>query len=116
MKHFIVIGLIIAGILAVMIAVAPYRLDRIKTFWDPSIDPRGISYQLNQSLISIGSGGLFGVGFGKSTQKLGFLPEVTNDSIFAVIVEELGFVGAGLLLGLFVVFAFPRISLICFWL
>jgi cell division protein FtsW len=105
-KHFFVIGLLIVAILAGMVIMEPYRFNRLKTFIDPSIDPRGISYQLNQSLISIGSGGMFGVGFGKSTQKFGFLPEVTNDSIFAVISEEIGFVGAGFLVGLFVLFAF----------
>ena len=106
MKHFLIIGLLILGVLGLMIYVEPYRLDRIKTFIDPSIDPRGISYQLNQSLISIGSGGIFGVGLGKSTQKFGFLPEVVNDSIFSMVAEELGLVGALFLLGLFVLFTF----------
>lgn len=106
LKYFLIIGLLIAGVFTIMIAVAPYRLDRIKTFLDPSIDPRGISYQLNQSLIAVGSGGMFGVGFGKSTQKFGFLPEVTSDSIFAILVEELGLIGAGTLIGLFVFLAF----------
>jgi len=73
------------------------------------VDPRGISYQLNQSLISIGSGGFFGVGFGKSTQKFGFLPEVLNDSIFAIIAEELGFLGSMFLMGLFVWLTFLMI-------
>ncbi|OGN01090.1 MAG: cell division protein FtsW [Candidatus Yanofskybacteria bacterium RIFCSPHIGHO2_02_FULL_41_29] len=102
MKHFLILSSVIVVLFAGMIAVEPYRLDRIKTFIDPGHDPRGISYQLNQSLISIGSGGVFGVGFGKSTQKFGFLPEVTNDSIFAIVAEELGFVGAGFLIGLLV--------------
>lgn len=106
MKHFLIIGLLIVGAVAVMVVFEPYRFDRLKTYIDPSIDPKGISYQVNQSLISIGSGGMFGVGFGKSTQKFGFLPEVIHDSIFAIVAEELGFVGAALLLGLFVVFAF----------
>lgn len=105
-KHFLILGLLIVGILGTMIVIEPYRFNRIKTFLDPSIDPKGISYQLNQSLISIGSGGVFGVGFGKSTQKFGFLPEVTNDSIFAVVTEEMGFVGAGFLVGLFTLFSF----------
>lgn len=105
MKHFLIIGLLILGVLALMIYIEPYRWNRIKTFIDPSVDPRGISYQLNQSLISIGSGGMFGVGFGKSTQKFGFLPEVVNDSIFSIIAEELGFIGAVFLLGLFALFA-----------
>lgn len=106
MKHLFIILAVIIGALIVMIWFEPYRWDRIRTFVDPSVDPRGISYQLNQSLIGIGSGGVFGVGFGKSTQKFGFLPEVIHDSIFAVIVEELGFVGAAFLIGLFALFAF----------
>lgn len=104
-KHFIILGLLVVGILGAMIVVEPYRLNRVKTFLDPSLDPRGISYQLNQSLISIGSGGMFGVGFGKSTQKFGFLPEVINDSVFAIIAEELGFVGSVFLISLFVLLA-----------
>lgn len=103
-KHLAIIGLVILGLLSAVIFVAPYRLDRVKTFLDPSIDPKGISYQLNQSLIAIGSGGMFGNGFGKSTQKFGFLPEVTNDSIFAIVVEEMGFVGAIFIIGLFIIF------------
>ncbi|MEK7589140.1 MAG: putative lipid II flippase FtsW [Patescibacteria group bacterium] len=99
----ILIGLLIGGGL---IFLAPYRLNRVKTFLNPSFDPRGISYQLNQSLIAIGSGGVFGVGFGKSTQKFGFLPEAVGDSIFAVIVEELGLIGAGVLISLFLLLAF----------
>ena len=106
MKHMLIVLAVIIGAFVLMIAVEPYRLDRIKTFIDPSVDPRGISYQLNQSLIAIGSGGMFGNGFGESVQKFGFLPEVIHDSIFAVVVEELGFVGAVFLIGLFVFLAF----------
>lgn len=106
LKHLAIIGAVIVVALAGMIWFEPYRFDRITTFIDPSVDPQGISYQLNQSLIGIGSGGVFGVGFGKGTQKFGFLPEVIHDSIFAVLVEELGFLGATFLVGLFVVLAF----------
>lgn len=109
-KHFLIIILVAISILAIGIAVEPYRFNRIKAFIDPSIDPRGISYQVNQSMISIGSGGMFGVGFGKSTQKFGFLPEVVNDSIFAVVAEELGFIGATFLIFLFVIFAFLMVQ------
>ena len=105
MKHIFIIGLVILAVLVAVILAAPYRFNRIKTFLDPSFEPQGISYQLNQSLISIGSGGLFGNGFGKSTQKFGFLPEVTNDSIFAVVVEEMGFAGATFVIGLFTAFS-----------
>lgn len=101
LKKFLIVMLvlILGGVAA--ISTSSYRRERVLTFLNPGHDPRGISYQLNQSLISIGSGGMFGVGFGKSTQKFGFLPEVTNDSIFAVIVEELGFAGGLFTVGLF---------------
>ncbi|MEK9201050.1 MAG: putative peptidoglycan glycosyltransferase FtsW [Patescibacteria group bacterium] len=84
------------GILAVLllIYVSPYRMARLKTFFDHTSDPLGASYQIRQSLIGIGSGGFLGRGLGQSRQKYEFLPEVNTDSIFAVITEELGFVGA----------------------
>ena len=64
-----------------------------------------MGYQLQQSLIAVGSGGLFGVGFGESSQKLAYLPEPQNDFIFAIISEEWGFVGSALVIGLFVVWS-----------
>lgn len=106
LRDFII--MVVAGLLVLgaLIAIAPYRINRIKTFLDPSFDPRGASYQLNQSLIAIGSGGLFGVGYGKSTQKFGFLPEPVGDSIFAIIAEELGLIGAGVLITLFLLLGY----------
>ncbi|OGN33052.1 MAG: hypothetical protein A3I39_03215 [Candidatus Yanofskybacteria bacterium RIFCSPLOWO2_02_FULL_47_9b] len=92
--------------LALLIRFEPYRWDRLKSFMNPDQDPRGISYQVNQATIAIGSGGLFGVGFGQSSQKVGFLPEVVGDSIFAIIAEELGYVGAMATVGLFVFLCF----------
>ncbi|MFA5870421.1 MAG: putative peptidoglycan glycosyltransferase FtsW [Candidatus Paceibacterota bacterium] len=71
-----------------------YRLKRVATFLHPESDPLGSGWHINQALNAIGSGGIFGVGFGKSTSKLYFLPEPIGDSIFAVIAEELGFIGA----------------------
>ena len=79
------------GAVAVLIATAPYRLDRLLTFLDPTKDTQGTGYHVQQALVAIGSGGLFGVGFNNSLQKHFFLPEPMNDSIFAVIAEELGF-------------------------
>jgi cell division protein FtsW len=105
-KHFLIIMLVAVILVSIIIAIEPYRFNRIKAFIDPSVDPQGISYQVNQSMIAIGSGGVFGVGFGKSTQKFGFLPEVVNDSIFAVVAEELGFLGASFLIILFLAFTF----------
>jgi len=110
-KHLFAIVAIFIIAVAGLIFIEPYRFNRIKTFLDPSLDPRGISYQLNQSLIAIGSGGLLGNGYNGSTQKWGFLPEVVNDSIFAVVVEELGFVGAMVMIGLFIYLSHILVSI-----
>ncbi|MEK7581108.1 MAG: putative lipid II flippase FtsW [Patescibacteria group bacterium] len=85
----------------VAIATHPYRIDRIKAFLDPNFDPQGASYQINQIIIALASGGLLGVGIGASRGKFEFIPEVHSDAIFAVLVEELGFLGAFILVGLF---------------
>lgn len=87
--------------LGILIVVSPYRLNRLKTFFDYSSDPQGSSYHIRQALLGIGSGGVWGVGFGASKQKYQFLPEVTTDSIFAVIAEEFGFVGSTALIIVF---------------
>lgn len=99
-----VFGLIAAGVagIALLITAAPYRAARFTTFLNPELDPQGIGYHINQALLAIGSGGLFGVGYGHSRQKFQYLPEVAGDSIFAVIGEELGFVVALVTIALFV--------------
>jgi cell division protein FtsW len=88
--------LVIMGVLGavLLILVRPYMLERVKTFVNSSNDPRGSSWQLNQSLIALGGGGLTGRGLGQSVQKFKYLPEPIGDSIFAVLGEELGFLGA----------------------
>lgn len=104
-KYFAILGIMgIVGLTALVI-IKPYVLDRVSTFIDPSRDPHGASYQLQQSLIAIGSGGILGRGYGQSIQKFGYLPEPQGDSIFAVVGEEFGFVGSALLVALFVAFA-----------
>ncbi len=111
-KQFAGILLVLFLGLSAIIVVEPYRFDRLKSFWDPSVDPRGSSYQINQSLISIGSGGLLGVGYNNSSQKQGgFLPEVIGDSIFAIIAEELGLVGSALTVGLFGILCFFMVGI-----
>lgn len=77
----------------VLIKAAPYRFRRLLTFLNPGADPLGAGYHINQSLLAIGSGGIFGLGYGYSRQKYNFLPEAASDSIFAVIGEELGLIG-----------------------
>lgn len=84
-----------------MFMMSSYQGDRIKIWLDPWSDPQGKGFQTIQSLLSIGSGGLLGVGLGKSRQKFDFLPEPENDYIFAIVCEELGLVGACIILFLF---------------
>lgn len=84
-----------------LIFSSPYRRERLLTFLNPSRDPLGASYHIRQVLIALGSGGLWGVGLGQSRQKYEYLPEVSTDSIFAVIAEEAGFVGGLLVLLIF---------------
>jgi cell division protein FtsW len=95
----------VAGLLALAL-VRPYIKDRLLIFLNPSLDPLGAGYQIQQSLIAVGSGGFFGRGFGQSLQKFNFLPEPIGDSIFAVFAEEWGFIGSVLLILLFMLFAF----------
>jgi len=90
--------------LYLLITLAPYRMARFLSFWDPGSDPQGAGFQLRQSLIAVGSGGFTGVGLMESKQKLFYLPEAHTDFIYAVICEELGFVGAVLVIALFVVY------------
>lgn len=96
------LGLGAVGSVALGIAIqsSKYRVARFTTFLHPELDPQGIGYQINQALLAIGSGGLFGRGYGHSLQKFQYLPEVAGDSIFAVMSEELGFLlTCGFLLG-----------------
>jgi cell division protein FtsW len=88
-----------AGILLVFSAA--YRRDRLFTFMNPEADPLGKGFQAMQSLIALGTGGLRGLGIGNGRQKLFFLPEPHTDFIFSIIGEELGFIGAFVLIGLF---------------
>jgi len=86
-----------------LIFSSPYRKERLLTFLNPTRDPLGASYHIRQILIALGSGGIFGLGLGQSRQKYEYIPAVTTDSIFAVIAEETGFLGASLVLLLFLV-------------
>ncbi len=90
---------------AILIWAAPYRRDRIFAFLDPWGQSADGSYQVVQSMIGIGSGGIFGVGLGGSVQKINFLPEAHTDMIFAVVGEEIGLIGTLLVIGLFATFA-----------
>jgi cell division protein FtsW len=92
-------------VLYMLVAGSGYRYARLMAFLHPNADPQGAGFQLMQSLIAVGSGGFSGVGLMESKQKLFYLPEAHTDFIYAVISEELGFVGALLVLGLFAVYA-----------
>ena len=96
-------GAVTAPILTLLVFTADYRRRRIFAFLDPESDPLGAGFQANQSLIAVGSGGLFGLGPGGSVQKLHFLPYPHSDYIYAIIGEELGLVGALAVLALFAV-------------
>ena len=103
-RHFFMLaGISIIMILALAM-VKPYVKERLLTFFDASRDPQGASYQIQKSLLAIGSGQITGRGFGQSIQKFSSLPEPTGDSIFAVVGEEFGFIGGGLIIILFLLF------------
>jgi cell division protein FtsW len=102
--HLVGLALLGVVLLGVAIAVAPYRLARFTAFLNPWADPLGNGFQTIQSLYAVGSGRLFGLGLGMGRQKFLYLPEVQTDFIFAVIGEELGFIGALFVLALFFVF------------
>lgn len=104
-RDIAIIGLIVIVALASLVMLRPYLWKRINTFIHPSHDSLSSGYQIQQSLIAIGSGGLLGRGFGQSVQKFNYLPEPVGDSIFAVYSEEFGFLGAVLLVLLFAAFA-----------
>jgi cell division protein FtsW len=93
------------GGMTLLVMFSSYRMRRLTTFMDPWADPFNSGFQLTQSLIAIGRGGLFGVGLGASVQKLFYLPEAHTDFLFAVLAEELGLVGVAVTLGLFLALA-----------
>ncbi len=101
MRDFGILAFLLIAAIGVVIFFRPYVLDRIQTYINPSANSLGSGYQIQQSLIAIGSGGLIGRGFGQSVGKFNYLPEPAGDSVFAVFAEETGFVGAVLLLALF---------------
>ena len=108
------VGVVSAGgILSfVLIITSDYRRDRLLTFFEQTQDPLGRGYHIRQILFALGSGGLLGVGLGQSRQKYLFLPEAATDSIFAVIAEEVGFVGASILILMFAYFVYRGLAVV----
>ncbi len=102
LKHISVIILIGLIAMAVMIRLKPYQADRFKCFFNSNVGANAECYQVNQSLIAVGSGGIFGRGFGESRQKYMYIPEVESDFIFSIIGEEMGLIFSSFLTGLFI--------------
>lgn len=98
-----IIGSAMVGLM-LLIRFESYRFDRFLIFLNPESDPLGKGYQLRQSLISLGSGGIFGKGLGMSSQKFGYLPQEMSDFIFSILGEELGIIGCLAVVGLFILF------------
>ena len=101
-RDFGILALFALCALGALILARPYVLERVKTFIDPAANSLSSGYQIQQSLIAIGSGGLLGRGFGQSVEKFNYLPEPDGDSVFAVFAEETGFLGSAILLALFI--------------
>ncbi|MGC9055492.1 MAG: putative lipid II flippase FtsW [Candidatus Saccharicenans sp.] len=110
-KYFIVPGLIAVVIFTLFIFSANYRLQRVNGFLSPNQDPLGKAFQIRQSKLAVGAGGLFGVSLGSSTQKLYFLPCAHTDFIFAIIGEEIGLLGTLLTVALFLIFLFRGLKI-----
>jgi len=111
--HVVLLGASGIGAIGVLIMIAPYRMKRFTAFLDPFKYPKDIGYQVIQSLFALGSGGLFGVGLGRSVQNKLYIPEPQNDFIFATLGEELGFIGCVtvMLLFLFLIWRGIRIAI-----
>ncbi len=110
-RHIFSVVIAGAAILAILAFTRPYVMQRIQSMLNPNSNHQTSSYQLNQSLIAVGSGGLWGRGFGQSIQKFSYLPEPIGDSVFAVAGEEFGFVGTFLLIGVFVMFGLEGLKI-----
>lgn len=110
-RHILAILLIGLAVLATLYFTRPYIKERIRTVFQPSVNSQTSRYQLNQSLIAVGSGQIWGKGFGQSIQKFHYLPEPFGDSVFAVAAEEFGFVGALLIIGFFIMFVLEGLKI-----
>lgn len=106
LKQLLMSALLLIPAATILIISAPYRLKRVLIFLNPWSDPQGTGFQIIQSLIAIGSGGLTGVGIGNSKQKFFYLPMQHTDFIFSIIAEETGFIGSCILITLFIVFLY----------
>ncbi len=110
-KHFMIAALVVIPVAIALAFGADYRADRLITYIDPFVDPKGDGWQIIQSLYAIGSGGLFGLGFGNSRQKYMYVSEPQNDFIFSIVCEELGLVGAFVVIALFAILIWRGIKI-----
>lgn len=101
LKHLGILGGLSLPLLVLAILISPYRLQRVLTFFNPESDPLGSSYHVRQIILALGRGGLFGQGLGNSTQRFSYIPEASTDSIFAIVAEEIGFMGSVVIICLF---------------
>ncbi len=111
LKYLLLLLPVSIGGFLLLVFAAPYRLKRLTAFMNPTEDPQGVGYHINQILISLSNGGIFGKGFGASRQKYLFLPEAHTDSIFAIYGEELGFIGSLILIGAYVFFLYKLVKI-----
>ena len=109
LKKIALISLLVVGVVAIAIASSSYRRDRLVSYLHPGRNCGGSSYQACQALIAVGSGGVFGLGLGYGVQAYGYLPEASNDSIFAIMAEKFGFVGTTIIIAIYAVF-FARLK------
>ena len=112
-KPFLAAGGIGVLLLSLLILLSPYRRQRLETFMNPESDPLGASFHIRQITLALGNGGILGQGIGNSRQKYSYIPEASTDSIFAIVAEEVGFVGSAvifLLFGLFIYTGFQVIK------
>lgn len=103
-KPFAAISAVAVILLTILIVTSPYRLERLQTFFNPELDPLGSSFHIRQITLALGSGGWFGQGIGNSRQKFSYIPEASTDSIFAIVAEEIGFLGSLSIIALFVLY------------
>lgn len=104
----IVVPTVLLGITVAAIAIvsSPYRLDRVRSYLNPELDPLGTSFHIRQITLALGRGGLIGQGIGNSQQKYQYIPETSSDSILAITAEELGFIGTFMILALYSLYTF----------
>lgn len=103
-KYFALAGVVGIALLTLLIIFSPYRRKRVQTFFNPDSDPLGASFHIKQITLALGNGGWFGQGIGNSVQKYAYIPEASSDSIFAIVAEEIGFIGSTLVIILFMLY------------